>query len=1178
MSIVRAGTFITCVAALTAAAAAAGQDALASGTVSTRDNEAEASPESPAAGKARGKVNDGRSKEPADSARSEGTNGASSTNPGGGVTLKDSSGRAVSMPAGATIAEFLEWRKRRDEAKNGAAEQDFSIDSISFDGEADDERATLTAVLSITINRDDGWVLVPVGMAEAVLDESADHSGAGDAGFDRRDAKEGYRWWLRGKGEHKLKLSLIVPVRKSIPQRRLRLSIPRAAASSLKLQVPMPRVKVSAPENSWHQTRSAAKDATEIEVVGLGTGFDMSWQPVPVARQVETVLESVTEMDVSFTPESVILEAVQTIQVQGGQGTVHEAAVHLPAGFDLLDVHDREGGHYARHERDPADPTRWIVEFKLATSGPVRLEWTLEAPFPKKGGAVVVSGFEIDNARRQTGRIAVYNSVDGFRVSKRRGEDRFVFRTGVENGMTPPGDGRAVSAYRFLKQPFRLVLETTEIEPYFSAGTDVHLRLSDRRIELDAVVRVEVVPERGALEELVLKWPGWHEGGWTIDPVRSPGLVDERAGSPFDPETGSARLQFVTRQTGAFDIPVRAVLDVPEGGEPFVLTLPSVASPSRSASTLIVDPADNVEYTLEPAEGTRTTPAGAEQRHSLEIPDDFRGDVLQLNSMQRRFWATVVKHAQLIEAASEAVVQRVGVDSIAVRQRLSYNVQYERVRELKLIAPDELLDSLQIVDEDGLQLQWTPDTVKKGPRLVTVLLPAERLGPFQISADFETPINGGEVQEIRVLEPADGRLTSTAAAFAEGLSDRLSVESTDWKPWINDEGARGFKSETPEIAIPLSIRDADGSSTGELVATKAVVRTAVDADGGTRGRAQFLLSGVVRQIRLSFPAGLEPEAFWLNDDRLDDDRVAANPAGGYTIQASNEAASGEHLLTVDYRSRSLPENGILHRHQLACPRLEGGVWVRQTIWKVATTSVDDHLFAAPADFTRQYEWVRQNVMWIRRPVPQIEAAMSFEPPGPPARSDLLGQNVYPFSRFGPADELALSTMSRPWFVFLGAGLALAGGFLLIKVSVSRNPLTALLVIFAAATASIWYAEPIRLLLQPALLGLALAIAAAMIESALKHEAAPSDTELDLELEPGVIVPTGLTAEVPADVTGSEAYVEYQAPGGSSASSAAPSFPPWQFDHADDSSPRRSPADDASSGSSMAASVTADSAS
>ena len=76
-------------------------------------------------------------------------------------------------------------------------------------------------------------------------------------------------------------------------------------------------------------------------------------------------------------------------------------------------------------------------------------------------------------------------------------------------------------------------------------------------------------------------------------------------------------------------------------------------------------------------------------------------------------------------------------------------------------------------------------------------------------------------------------------------------------------------------------------------------------------------------------------------------------------------------------------------------------------------------------------------------------------------------------------------MNRSMVVLFGAGLALFAGVLLLKIPATRNVLTVLLAVFAFALCGIWYTAPMQLLLQPAALGLLLAIVAVLIDGSVQ---------------------------------------------------------------------------------------------
>ena len=102
-------------------------------------------------------------------------------------------------------------------------------------------------------------------------------------------------------------------------------------------------------------------------------------------------------------------------------------------------------------------------------------------------------------------------------------------------------------------------------------------------------------------------------------------------------------------------------------------------------------------------------------------------------------------------------------------------------------------------------------------------------------------------------------------------------------------------------------------------------------------------------------------------------------------------------------------------------------------------------------------------------------------------SNQASSNVYPLSCFGPAQPLVFWSMSRSVVVGYGAGLALLLGFLLIRMPATRHVMTFLVVGFAMALTALWFSEPVKVLLQPAILGGSMAVIAALIDRVGRRE-------------------------------------------------------------------------------------------
>lgn len=156
------------------------------------------------------------------------------------------------------------------------------------------------------------------------------------------------------------------------------------------------------------------------------------------------------------------------------------------------------------------------------------------------------------------------------------------------------------------------------------------------------------------------------------------------------------------------------------------------------------------------------------------------------------------------------------------------------------------------------------------------------------------------------------------------------------------------------------------------------------------------------------------------------------------------------------------------------------------VWDVAFP-YDQFLFLDPPGFSPEFRWQRQTVLWSRGPTPLAAEAGNWI--GTRIRSSDDEGNSYAFSRFGGVPTIVVGSMAQSFVIFIGAGISLLAAFILIKLPVARTPLTLFLFGFAASIAYLWSAETVRLLLQPALFGLLLAVIAAAVEARIQRRRA-----------------------------------------------------------------------------------------
>lgn len=1004
-------------------------------------------------------------------------------------------GRLVPVPDGPTLQGYLEWFLSQQQ-RSVPDSPEYGVSWVSLAGRADDERAVLEAVVRVQVLTDDEWVRIPLRFNEGILRDTS-HKGPGEAQFEGLQRDAGYRCWLRGRGEHELKLSISVPVRKAAPGRRLQLSIPEAAGGSLRLNVPVPaaRLSVSAQPADRPDLKVGPAEGGEstIEIFGLADRVDLAWQMLPDLKQIKPVLQVKTAAIVELPGESVLLNPV-TQRVQALQGSFSELAVRLPRGFEVrqLLVDGRESTD--RFKRAP-DSEEVVIPLPEPTTGPVELRWILESEDDRRGD-LTIEGFDVRDARLHTGEIVV-EPAEGLTVTQRDGRD--VHRTSIASSAA--GLSERATAYRFWKQPFTLGLGVQEVEPYFTVTPRVFVRIGTRRAELFVDLDVEVY--RGALKELALLWPNVQQEGWTLEPMQSPGPVGPVRVEP----SGRVRVEFLQRRTGRFRVPLRASRAITVGAEPFHLTLPVPVASNRPRTVVVAAREDSVKLELQPAQGTAMEPIPARLSDEVEqllgspdLPEGFR-------ELQRTGWlisseghtlhVQAAVHPQQILADTVSSAMWAG-DHLEVEQEVQLEVDFRRLSQIRLLVPRELEGRVRFYEdqeETPLPARWS-ETDAQGLRQVRVTFAQPRIGAFKVVGRFtigrSEDFRPGTESDLRIplIHCADASYGSTRFVFRTSEALDAVLAGTAWKRQLSMDGSAEWITSEHPSAIPLRLRPLELHPAPELRIGRALIRSAFLNDGFARSRAQYRIDSTGETITVTLPPEeLALETFWWDDQELGPDDWKEEPPGSGQYRVTvpeSRSRSAEHLLTIDYRSRTAFPFHWSRAHHLVAPQFPPEVWVDQTVWEVSLP-VGQHLFVAPEGFTPEFHWERETFFWGRRPDPEVADLAAWLGGGVgPERVSAGRGNVYQFSRFGPTPALEFRSMAQSLVVLCGAGLALAAGFVLLKVPATRSALTLLAAATALAIAGLWFTTPVQLLLQPAILGLLLAMAAAWIDGSLKR--------------------------------------------------------------------------------------------
>ena len=308
--------------------------------------------------------------------------------------------------------------------KNQLDERDqpprYSLQRMSVTGTAGPDRAELAVQLQVLVRGDD-WVRVPLRLDQGLLRGEVRYRGPGEQSMQLESESEGYVCWIRGpaNSQHELTLPLLVPLRAVGDESQLKLCLPRATASELKLTVPGRGIvaKVSdgatlLPPVERKQKGGKATDSTELIAIGPGGDFQLSWHKSgPNSTASPAVLESVGSLFVRLDGRSIASEATLTLRSYGA--AFDRFVVRLPPGSELSAGTGSAPGYVITPvdaKTPPAGSSRLVeVRWSKKTSGPVDVRLNCSRLYdPTTDQAwCELAGFEVIGAKRQWGSIAV---------------------------------------------------------------------------------------------------------------------------------------------------------------------------------------------------------------------------------------------------------------------------------------------------------------------------------------------------------------------------------------------------------------------------------------------------------------------------------------------------------------------------------------------------------------------------------------------------------------------------------------------------------------------------------------------------------------------------------------------------------------------------------------------------
>lgn len=1020
---------------------------------------------------------------------------ASETQAESGIDLliRDPAGQTQLLRRNIDRAQLLELLSSELDRQSVESAPSHDVVSIEIDGTADDKSARLTAKLTIQVHADDGeWVSVRAGFEEATLDRF-DYQGQGQISLDRRNEKE-RRWWIRGQGTHQLQLKLIAPVRLTSPVRRLQLSLPTTASSRMLLRVPLERLSVTPPEGSWVETSAIEHGESQIKLIGLGTRLNLQWKPQASLNETTVFLQSECRTVLEMTTDPATLTVNQTVKALQGSFESFEAI--LPDGFELKKIEEAIGtSGPAYQDFQVVDSAQRRVRIRMREPvDAVNLRWTMERRFERPTGQLDIKPLRVEGVAIDTGEFEVI-ALQGFRFQELLRED-------IRRVTQPVKPGFVSATYRYANPNFSLQLNIVEVQPLFFVEPVLLLRVLEDSLQLDALYRFQV--RQGAIDKIELDWPQWNTEGWEIQPVD---LLTGVAITQLDLGQGGQPIELTLqdRQTGSFEVRLRAIRSPLNRDDPIELHLPRIRTSGRQSTNLIVANAENVDSTLESLGETVLLPLSNDRVDRLAsfFPEYLRTSQQtgsRIDSVDHHLSCQIDVQPQSVTTSSMVVLD---IAKKTVTQSIDYSVEFEALDEIRLLINDRLVPRIgeaaivSVTLDDGTPLAASGSGLPVGnQQRVRYPLPEPKLGGFRVFVSYQVEVPQQEENQTQlrlpIIQSGDGAANGTRFVIRNTGNRVIRIDDPDWVRTNDPSPDSEWTTSASETEVVLEIDDEGTSGNNSYAVSRVLVRSWMDVAGYSRSRAQYRIRGETREFLIRLPEWIAIEKLWWNERPLIPFASVANSNPmSVRIPADVESSDGG-LLTIDFHSTAPARFDWSERHRIEWPQLGDSTWIDQTRWEL-TLPPDQHLLTQPDGFLPEFEWRRAGLLWHRLPRARSNDLGSWigSADGPPDPEYSQSPNRYQFARFGPPTSLGFRSIEWWAMILCGAGLTWIVGVILLKAPFTRHVLTIPLLATAVTAVGLRYPESIRVFLQPAALGFVLALIMVWIDTLARSRSAPA---------------------------------------------------------------------------------------
>jgi hypothetical protein len=986
------------------------------------------------------------------------------------------------------------------------------VESLAASGEVTGDWAKLSVEYRISLETD-GPAWVSIQLDGLTLSEARE----GSKELPTR-ITEGRAWQveLHGKGEHVVRVRLLVPVKSTVEGRRIELAIPPVASTRIELRVPQTPMDATtglnemvaiAPVEGGPSARLAARlsPRSRIELVWRERADPAARLPALLSVKGDMAIE--VERGSIRTRSSWLVSALR--------GTSNQLTLRLDPNEEVLDV-EVDGKPVQVETRSEAG--RSVLSIPL--SEPLRASTNRAVTLSTKrsiassGTAhVALQGYSFDQAKVQTGWVAVARAGPIFlNPTPGRGLRRIDPRTELPDTLRNRAD--TVLAFEFNDQPFELGLSVEPAPPRLRVENRTTISLDPRSARLQT--RLECRTSQGRMFEVQVVLPK----GLEFEGAEPPEIVESAQAVPLDSRAGSAG--------GADAARVLSIVLTPQAREAEVFTIVlngrSVIDPSRPVVLPLFQPIVNTttssEFVMATGRNVTVDLSSAGDEPSSFRPDwgsppaDWVWPNRRPGPEQSLLWlrsdanpetmplrASVRPRSIRHESTLSASIDRRGAEVV---DEISGEVAFGPVSQLDVALPLEVGDHWEVEGAERT-VREPMGLDADGTRRYRLRFAREYTDTFRVRIRYRLPFaeqpaidREGKLRlaPIRVLE---GTSTGQRILISAEPGVELKTDAKGWTSLASIDPPAGSEN-GPPVKIALSRNDEKSGSVGvnvrfgprlalpSVVVSRLWIKSVQRPENELATTAWFWVETREGTMTVGLPSGSRWLRARVGSTDLGEGGVELLASDEYRIRFPTTTPSGPLLVSIDY---AVPSSESADGWP-ALRLLAGGV-VQQSVWEVQVLGTRAGV-GTPSGWVNENEWYWEDLLWRRRPW-KTEAELANWLTGGNSRyrfsdstitGDLGGQHRYLFSRVGPPTPLRFAVFSRLTLLLSCSGPILLMGLLALFRRPPPRLIAVMLLAIGFAAGSIIEFDVMLLLLQSSALGIALLVMALAMHWAIER--------------------------------------------------------------------------------------------